>query len=77
MTVRSLALLDEGESGRIIGLHAGWHFRKRMTELGFVKGSEIRMIKKGTPGPCIIEVKGCGRIAIGVGEANKIMIEGD
>ncbi len=75
MAVRPLATLSEGETGRVVELHVGWAFARRMTELGFDKGSEIRMIEHGAPGPFIVEVKGCGRVALGWGEAQKIMVE--
>ena len=71
---KSLTNLDQGESGKIIELSSGSEFRKRMTELGFGKGSDIRMIRRSSSGPLIVEIKGCGRIAIGRGEASKILV---
>lgn len=75
MTIKQLTSLNQGEQGKIVELKAGWNFKKRMTELGFGKCSEIKVIKKCTSGPLIIELRGCGRIAIGQGEANKIMVK--
>ena len=67
--------MKEGEGGKIVEIHPGWDFKRRMTELGFGKGSEVRIIKRGAPGPFIVEVKGCCRIAVGFGEASKIKVE--
>ncbi|MEW6528777.1 MAG: FeoA family protein [Candidatus Micrarchaeota archaeon] len=75
MAVRPLTTLDEGETGKIVELRAGWRFAQRMTELGFDKGSEIRIVSRGAPGPFVVEIKGCGRIVIGWREAQKIIVE--
>lgn len=75
MTVKPLIELKEGESGNVVQLTGGHSFRKRMTELGFDRCSKIRVIKKGTP--LIVELKCCGRIVLGSGEASRIMVEVD
>jgi Fe2+ transport system protein FeoA len=73
--ILKLAQLNEGECGKIIELEQDWCFRKRIAELGFGAGNEIRLIKKILNGPIIIELNRCGRIAIGWGEASKITIK--
>ncbi|MBU0590914.1 ferrous iron transport protein A [Candidatus Micrarchaeota archaeon] len=75
MTTRSLAQLNEGETGLIIKLLAGMTFKKRMTELGFTKNADVKIIRKTIHGPMIIELKCCGRLAIGIGEASKIIVK--
>lgn len=67
--------LNEGESGKVIRILAGRGFRMRLTEMGFDQGSVLKIIKKSGYGPIIVEVKGCCRIALGRGEASKIMVE--
>lgn len=67
--------LNEGESGKIIELRSGRGLRMRLTEMGFDKGSTITLIRKPGYGPVIVEVKGCCRIALGRGEAAKIIVE--
>ena len=67
--------LNEGESGKVVEILAGRGFRMRLTEMGFDKGSRLTVIKKSGYGPIIVEVKGCCRIALGRGEASKIMVE--
>lgn len=46
-----------------------------MAELGFDMGSEVRIVKKAASGPLIVELKGSGRLALGRGEAGKIIVE--
>ena len=67
--------LNEGESGKVVEILAGRGFRMRLTEMGFDKGSRLRVINKSGYGPIIVEVKGCCRIALGRGEASKIIVE--
>jgi Fe2+ transport system protein FeoA len=69
--------MNENDEGRIASLQAGWGFRRRMAEMGFTKGSRIRLIRKGAGGPLIVEILGCCRLAIGRGEASKVMVEMD
>jgi len=67
--------LKEGETGKIIKILAGRGFRMRLTEMGFDQGSRITVIGKSGYGPIIVEVKGSCRIALGRGEASKILVE--
>ena len=72
-----LPLIDlrEGESGKITEIRSGRGFRMRLTEMGFDKGSTVKVVGKPGYGPIIVEVKGCCRIALGRGEAAKIIVE--
>lgn len=67
--------LNEGESGIIVEILSGRGLRMRLTEMGFDKGSTLKVIRKSGYGPMIVEVKGCCRMALGRGEAAKIIIE--
>jgi len=67
--------LNEGETGKVSKILAGRGFRMRLTEMGFDQGSRIKVIKRSSYGPIIVEVKGCCRIALGRGEASKILVE--
>lgn len=73
--VKPLTSLKEGETAKVAELCSGLECRKRMAELGFAKGSQIRIIKNSSYGPLIVELKGAGRLALGRGEAAKIMVE--
>ncbi|MBD3209914.1 ferrous iron transport protein A [Candidatus Micrarchaeota archaeon] len=75
MATIPLSDLEEGSSAIVVELCAGWQCRKRMAELGFAKGTTVRVIRAGPSGPLIVELKGSGRMALGRGEAAKIMVE--
>ncbi len=75
MTARPLIMLNEGESGKIVEIRSGRTLRQRMTEMGFDRGSLVKVIRKSGYGPIIVEVKGTCRIALGRGEALKVIVE--
>lgn len=70
-----LSELSQGEIGKIVRIEAGRCLRQRLMSMGLVTGSEIKVIRKNMPGPFIISIKSCCRIAIGCGEACKIIVE--
>ncbi len=55
------------------GLKDGWRFKKRLIALGMLPDEPIKIIKNSGGGPIVLEVKGA-RLAIGRGEAHKIMV---
>jgi ferrous iron transport protein A len=57
----------------LAALEGGWRFRKRLTALGLLPGEPVRVIRNSGGGPIVIEVKDT-RLAIGRGEAHKIMV---
>jgi len=75
VAVKPLIELKEGQKAKVVELCSGWECRKRMAELGFDLGSEVRIVKKSASGPLIVELKGSGRLALGRGEAGKIIVE--
>ncbi len=48
--------------------------RQRLMDLGLNQGARIRIIKNEMPGPLIIAVKKDGRLALGRGMSQKIMV---
>ena len=70
-----LTMLSEGEFGKVVSLTHGSGFRMRMTAMGFTSGAVVKMVKKTGVGPIMIEINGGSRIAIGWGQANKILVE--
>jgi len=70
-----LTFLSEGDAGRIVVLNTGRGFRQRMSAFGFAPGMKVRLIRKNGYGPIIVELNGTARIAIGWGQASKIMVE--
>ncbi len=55
----TLIQLKDGESGIIQFVNGTDRFKHRLSELGFLRNSEIRMVRRAPfNGPCIIEIKG-------------------
>lgn len=68
-----LSELKTGESAFIQELQGGYGFRSRLAALGFTPGTEIKMIQNLGHGPLIVSLRDT-RIALGRGEAQKILI---
>ncbi|WP_292755440.1 FeoA family protein [Methanobacterium sp.] len=71
----SLAMAGENENLKIVQVWHGGKFKKKLSEMGLYKDSQIKVIKNDIPGPLIVDVKG-SRLIIGRGQAQKIMVEG-
>ena len=71
----SLAMAGENENLKIVQVWHGGIFKKKLSEMGLYKDSQIKVIKNDIPGPLIVDVKG-SRLIIGRGQAQKIMVEG-
>lgn len=68
-----LAMASTGEKVRIVMLAGGRGMQQRLISMGLDVGSEIKVIKKGAPGPFLIAT-GDTRLAIGAEMAQKIMV---
>jgi ferrous iron transport protein A len=69
--------LDEmpaGEQAVILSFDNGRGIAGRLTSLGFTPGAEILMTQNFGRGPLIVTVRGT-RVALGRGEAAKIVVE--
>lgn len=73
-TISPLTFIKKGISVTIKEILGGDKINYRLTEMGLVHGSKIRVIKNDLDGPLIISV-GEGRLVIGKGMALKIMVE--
>ncbi len=73
-SVLPLGFLQAGRDAVIKSFKDGGNLRQRLTEMGLVRGTRIRVVKNDTGGPLIVST-GEGRIAIGRGMALKIMVE--
>lgn len=62
-----------GEKVRIVSFGGGGKMAQRLIGMGLNVGSEVTIIRKGAPGPCVIAI-GDVRIAVGAGMAHKIMV---
>nr|MBC7245960.1 ferrous iron transport protein A [Chloroflexota bacterium] len=68
-----LSALKAGETAFIRELLGGYSFRSRLAALGFTPGTEIKMLQNLGHGPLIVSLRDT-RIALGRGEAQKILI---
>ena len=70
-----LSEFREGERGVIIRLNGGGTFRKRLQEMGFIRGSEV-FVEKYAPlrDPIELVIKGY-HVSLRVEEAAQVMME--
>jgi Fe2+ transport system protein FeoA len=72
--VHPLSELKTGQTAVIQDLQGGYSFRSRLAALGFTPGVEITMVQNLGHGPMIVTLRDT-RIALGRGEAEKILIQ--
>ncbi|MCK4366028.1 MAG: ferrous iron transport protein A [Thermoplasmatales archaeon] len=71
-----LAHLKKGESGRIIHIHGGHGFKRRLNTLGIREGQIVKVVsKQPMVGPLTFSVGNC-QMTMGRGMAHKIIVEG-
>ncbi len=70
----TLSSLKKGQKGTVIKIDSGRALRQRLMSIGVNRGSEVKVLKKGKPGPLIVSIKDCCRVALGFGEASKITV---
>jgi len=68
-----LSAVRGGESARIRRLAGGQAFLSRLAPLGFTPGAWLHVIQNLGQGPLIVSVRNT-RIALGRGEADKILV---
>lgn len=68
-----LSLVAAGRTVRLVRLQGGGGFQHRLAEMGLVPGVRFTVIGRGSPGPCIVELKG-GRLVLGRGMVNRIFV---
>ena len=69
-----LTTLAPGQVGVVYGLAGGARFRSRMATLGFTPGARLTMLQNFGHGPLIVNIRDT-RIALGRGEAAKVLVE--
>ncbi len=62
------------ERGFVRSLNGGHAFVSRLAALGFTPGAPVTMVQNRGRGPMIVMVRDC-RIALGRGEAAKVMVQ--
>ncbi|MNV90161.1 FeoA domain protein [compost metagenome] len=75
MTLSDLALHDSALVESVQELHANDAIARRLKELGFVKGEEVRLVARGPVGaePLLVQV-GFTRFALRRSEAARIVV---
>ena len=73
-TQMPLSLVSQGDTVLIANVRGGKKMRQRLLDLGLNQGGQVRIIKNEMPGPLIIAVKEDGRLALGRGMCQKIMV---
>jgi ferrous iron transport protein A len=68
-----LTMLPVGKNAVIVDVVGGEGIRRRLAEMGLIRGATIRVIKNDI-GPLIIAL-GESRMVLGFGMAQKIMVE--
>jgi ferrous iron transport protein A len=70
-----LAHLKKGDTGRIIEIHKGHGFHRRLNILGVREGQKVKVIsKQPMMGPLTISI-GNSQMTLGRGMAHKIIVE--
>jgi ferrous iron transport protein A len=69
-----LGAVRAGESVYILQVQGGHHFLSRLASLGFTPGARLRVVQNFGRGPIIVLLRDT-RVALGRGEASKILVE--
>jgi ferrous iron transport protein A len=71
----SLSTVPRGRSVQIKEIRGGHQILSRLGCLGFTPGARLKVIQNYGRGPIIVHLRGT-RVALGRGEALKILVEG-
>ncbi|AVO30222.1 MULTISPECIES: FeoA family protein [Stenotrophomonas] len=76
MTLSELPLHASAVVESVQDLHANDAIARRLRELGFVKGEEVRLVAKGPVGgePLLVQV-GFTRFALRISEAKRVVVD--
>jgi ferrous iron transport protein A len=78
MTIRTASLrlsdLRKGQVARIERMQGGHQFLSRLASLGFTPGVHLTVVQNFGHGPIIVTLRDT-RVALGRGEARKIVVE--
>jgi Fe2+ transport system protein FeoA len=69
----SLSAVRTGESVSIKRMQGGHGFLSRLASLGFTPGAHLKVVQNFGHGPIIVSLRDT-RVALGRGEANKILV---
>jgi ferrous iron transport protein B len=68
-----LSTLKEGDAAYVHALTGGNAFVSRLASMGIAQATRLKVFRHGGGGPIIVQV-GDGRVALGTGEADKILV---
>jgi ferrous iron transport protein A len=71
----SLSAVPRGESVQIKEIRGGHQILSRLASLGFTPGAHLKVVQNYGRGPIIVSLRDT-RVALGRGEALKILVEG-
>lgn len=74
MPAMSLAMVSAGKKVKVKSIVGGFGIRQKLNALGLYEGTAVAIIKNDFRGPIILKVLE-SKIAIGRGQAQKIMVE--
>lgn len=75
MKVKKLSELRPGERGRIVAIQGSGPLRERILSMGFVIGSEVRVLRRAPLGdPMEYEIKGY-KISLRKEEAESVLVK--
>jgi ferrous iron transport protein A len=69
-----LSSVPNGSSVRIEKMQGGHTFLSRLASLGFTPGAQLKIIQNYGHGPIIVSLRD-SRVALGRGEADKILVK--
>jgi ferrous iron transport protein A len=69
-----LVFLQIGQNGVVKDMVGGKGIWQKLTRMGFARGATVRIVKNDGSGPLIIAL-GEGRLVLGQGMAQKVMVE--
>ena len=70
----NLSSVPAGEAVRIQNMQGGHTFLSRLASLGFTPGAQLKVVQNFGRGPIIVNLRDT-RVALGRGEAGKIIVE--
>lgn len=70
---RTLSEVPEGETVTVVSIDSGRGLRSRLTSMGILPRTEVKVLTNHRRGPFVIAVK-TSRMVLGRGVADKIMV---
>ncbi len=70
-----LAMLPQGINVKVVKIVGGKGITRRLVEMGFTPGENVKILHSDFSGPILVNVKG-SRVALGRGIAMKIIVDG-